>query len=177
MKTVFGAVALCFAASLPAAAQEHGFQDELLDRLAGTWVMEGTIAGDAIVHDLVAEWVLDHQYLRFHEVARGTEPDGTPLDGTPLYEAIVFIGWNLASSQYTCLWLDSTGGSGLDVPVVIGHTKRSGDRLPFVFDTGDGSLIHNTFAYSRDTDTWAWAIDNESAGERTAFARVTLRRQ
>jgi len=172
MKTVFCSVLLCLAASLPAAAQEEGFHDALLDRLDGTWVMTGTIAGDEIVHDLVAEWVLDHQYLRFHEVARGKEPDGTPL-----YESIVFIGWNEASSQYACLWLDSTGGGGLAVPVVIGHAKRSGDSLPFVFDTGDDSLIHNTFTYSRDTDTWTWAIDNENDGERTPFARVTLTRQ
>jgi len=172
MKIGYCAFLLCLVVSLPATAQEAGFQDELLDRLAGTWVMTGTIAGDEIVHDLVAEWVLDHQYLSFHEVARGQEPDGTPL-----YEATVFIGWDEPSARYACLWLDSTGGSAFVVPVVIGHTQRSGDSLPFLFDTGDGSLIHNTFAYSRDTDTWTWAIDNESDGARTPFARVTLTRR
>jgi len=28
-----------------------------LDKLAGRWVMSGTIAGQEIVHDLAAEWV------------------------------------------------------------------------------------------------------------------------
>lgn len=113
-----------------------------------------------------------HEVRPLHEVARGREPDGAPL-----YESIVFIGWDEPSGRYACLWLDSTGGGGLAIPVVIGHAKRSGDTLPFLFDTSDGSLIHNTFAYSRDTDTWTWAIDNESDGERTPFARVTLTRQ
>ena len=93
MKTVLCAVVLCFVASLQAAAQQQGFQDALLDRMAGNWVLEGTIDGDESVHDVLAQWVLDHQYLRFHEVAREREPDGTPL-----YEAIVFIGWDSATS-------------------------------------------------------------------------------
>ncbi len=45
-----------------------------------------------------------------------------------------------------------------------------------MFDT-NGSLIHNTFAYSRDSDTWTWAIDTGVAGNLTPFARVTLTRQ
>ena len=171
MKTVLCGIVLCFGASLPAAAQRHGFQDALLDRMAGHWVLEGTIGDDESVHDVVAEWVLDHQYLRFHEVARETEPDGTPL-----YEAIVFIGWDQPSSRYACLWLDSTGGSGLDAQG-IGHAKPSGDALPFVFDTGDSGVIHTTFSYRRDTDTWQWHVDIERDGERTPFARVRLSRQ
>ena len=171
MKTVLCAVVLCFVASLQAAAQQQGFQDALLDRMAGNWVLEGTIGGHESVHDVLAEWVLDHQYLRFHEVAREKEPDGTPL-----YEAIVFIGWDQPSNQYACLWLDSTGGGGLSARA-LGHAKRSGDNLPFVFDTGEGGVIHTTFAYSRDTDTWQWHIDIEKDGERKPFARVTLARQ
>jgi len=115
--------------------------------------------------------VLDHQYLRFHEVAREEETDGTPL-----YEAIVFIGWDQPTNQYACLWLDSTGGGGLSAPA-IGHAKPSGDTLPFIFDTGEGGFFHTTFAYIRDTDTWNWEMDMENGGKRTPFARVTLTRQ
>ncbi len=32
----------------------RGFQDPLLDRLAGTWVLEGMIAGGDVVHDVVS---------------------------------------------------------------------------------------------------------------------------
>ncbi len=171
MKIAGCVVALLLLVSIPAVAQQPGFQDTLLDQLAGHWILEGTIAGDEVVHDVLAEWVLDHQYLRFHEVARERDPDGTPL-----YEATVYIGWDQTSGQYACLWLDSTGGGGLSAQA-IGHTKPGGDDLPFVFDTGDGSFIHNTFAYSRETDTWQWLIDNENDGDRAPFARVTLTRQ
>ena len=171
MKTVLCIVALCFVASLPATAEQHGFQDALLDQMAGNWVMEGTIAGNESVHDILVEWVLDHQYLRFHEVAREEESDGTPL-----YEAIVFIGWDQPKDQYACLWLDSTGGSGLSAPA-IGHAKPSGDTLPFVFDMGEGGTFHTTFVYDRDTDSWKWLMDMENGGKRTPFARVTLTRQ
>ena len=45
MKTALCAVALFFLAPLPAAKQQD-FQDALLDRMAGNWVLEGTIGGD-----------------------------------------------------------------------------------------------------------------------------------
>lgn len=170
MKTACCVVALCLLVALPAAAQESGFQDALLDRLAGNWLMQGTIAGGDVNHDVVAEWVLDHQYLRLHEVAREKDDRGKPA-----YEAIIIIGWDEPSGRYVCLWLDSTGGGGLSG--VFGYAERGGDELAWVFDTRDGSVIHNTFAYSRDADTWQWLIDTGEPGNLTPFARVTLTRQ
>ena len=171
MKTALCVVALLLLVSLPAAAQQQGFQDALLDHLAGNWVLRGTIAGSETTHDIAAEWVLGHQYLRFHEVSH--EKGGGDV---PEYEAIVFIGWDQPSNQYACLWLDSTGGGGLDAQV-IGHAKPSGDDLAFVFELDDGGIIYTTFAYDRETDTWQWLIDVEESGETKPFARVALTRQ
>ena len=171
MKTALRVIALCFLISLPAAAQQQGFQDALLDHLAGVWVLKGTIAGAETTHDIVAEWVLGHQYLRFHDVSR-EKGNGD----TPVYEAIVFIGWDQPSNQYACLWLDSTGGGGLSAQA-IGHAKPSGDDLAFVFEAGNGGVFHTTFTYNRDTDTWQWLMDTEKDGKRTPFARVTLTKQ
>ena len=171
MKTTLCVVALCFLMALPLAAQQQDFQDSLLDHLAGSWILKGTIAGAETTHDIVAEWVLGHQYLRFHDVSREKGSDNAPA-----YEAIAFIGWDRPSNQYACLWLDSTGGGGLDARV-IGHAKPSGDDLAFVFEASDGSVFHTTFVYSRDTDTWQWLMDTEKGGERTPFARVALTRQ
>lgn len=171
MKTATIATALLILVSIPAAAEEGGFQDALLDKLAGSWVMEGTIGGDDTVHDLVAEWVLDHYYLRFHEVARETDPDGTPL-----YEAIVFIGWDEPSSRYACLWLDSTGGGGLTAEG-IGYAKPDGDDMPFVFDTDAYGVIYTTFKYIRKSDTWELTIDVEKEKKRSRFAQVVLTRR
>ena len=164
-------VSLLLLVSFPVKSDQPGFQDALLDQMAGNWVLKGIIGGEESVHNVLAEWVLDNQYLRFHEVAREKDAHGTPL-----YEAIVFIGWDQPSNQYACLWLDSTGGGGLSAQG-IGYAPPSGDDLPFVFDTGNGSVIHTTFAYNRDTDTWKWLIEIEKGGERTQFAQVVLTRQ
>ena len=69
MKTTLGLGALCLLMSPPATAEEPGFQDALLDHFAGKWVLQGTIAGGEVTHDITAEWVVGHQYLRFHEVS------------------------------------------------------------------------------------------------------------
>lgn len=171
MNAVRCAVVLFLAISTPVIADGPGFQDPLLDKLAGTWIMNGTIAGDETVHDIVAEWVLEHQYLRMHEVSREQGADGTPL-----YEAIVFFGWDQPTSRYASLWLDSTGAVEFS-DLTIGYARPTGHILPFVFDTGDGDTIHTTFIYQRETDTWDWEIDIERDGDRTEFARVSLSRK
>jgi hypothetical protein len=172
MRTSLGVLATIVVLALPASAQTTGLQDPLLDRLIGEWVMEGMIAGDQITHDLVFEWVLAHNYVRFHEVAR--ERDST---GAPAYESIVFIGWDEPSGRYACLWLDVTGGGGLTAGG-IGHAEPSIDTLAFLFHFPDGSPWHTTFAYDRNTDTWNWLMQGEEDGAlRSPFARVTLSRK
>jgi hypothetical protein len=171
MRLALIAAALLTVLAGPALAQQPAFRDTLLDRLAGRWVLQGTIAGSQTTHDVTAEWVLAHQYLRIHEVSR--EKDAA---GTPAYDAIVFIGWDQPSSQYACLWLDSTGGGGLSAPA-IGHGTRSGDEIAFLFQGGDGSIFHTTFAYERTTSTWQWRMDGEQKGELQPFARVKLVRK
>ncbi|MBU1699189.1 MAG: hypothetical protein KJ970_15195 [Candidatus Eisenbacteria bacterium] len=170
MRTILYLVVLCLLMSLPATAQQPDLQDALLDHLTGVWVLQGVIAGGQTTHDIVAEWVLGHQYLRIHEVSREKSSDGAPV-----YEAIVFIGWDQPSSQYACLWLDSTGGGGLSAGA-IGHAERSGGEMAFVFKGSDGSTFHTTFAYGKDSDTWQWLMDAKENGKRQPFARVTLTR-
>ena len=168
--------AMCLAAAvLPAllfsAASGQGFQDELLDRLAGDWVMRGTIAGQEVTHDIRAEWVLEHNYIRFHEVSRERTESGTPE-----YEAMVFFSGNPKGDGYACLWLDSTGWEGLDAGA-IGHAKPEKDRLAFVFELPDGGRIYNTFQYVRESDHWRCTIDLEDEEGRRPFARVKMHRE
>jgi hypothetical protein len=164
-------VAVLLLLSLPAVAEQQGFESELLDHMAGNWVVSGTIGGNEVTHDLVAGWVLGHQYLRFHEVAREVDNEGVPA-----YEAIVFIGWNESIRRYTCLWLDVTG-SGARFPEGTGYAKPAIDELAFVFDTGDDSVIHTTFAYDRESDIWHWLIEIDRGAKRSTFARLSMTRQ
>ena len=156
--------------SLSASAQDSSFQDALLDRFVGDWVLEGMIAGGDVTHDIDADWVLGHQYLRFHDVSREKNSDGSLV-----YDATVFIGWDASSGRYVCLWLDSTGGSGL-ANNIRGYAEPSNDKLAFVFGMEKGPF-HTTFAYNREDDTWNWTMDAERDGQRTAFARVTMTRR
>ncbi len=153
-------------------AQTAPIQDPLLERLAGAWVLRGTIAKKQTTHDVVAEWVLGHQYLRIHETSREKDDKGRAQ-----YEAIVTIGWDEQASEFQCLWLDSTGGGGI-VGWAIGHGKRNGDEIAFLFRDRDGTLsFNNTFAYDKASDAWTWRMDNLRDGKAIPFGRVTLTRQ
>jgi hypothetical protein len=154
--------------SIPVSAQQKTFQDSLLDHFIGKWVLHGTIAGMETTHDVLAEWVLGHQYLQFHEVSREKDTSGGAM-----YEAIVFIGWDQPSNQYSCLWLDVTGGGGLSGQA-IGQAKRTGDTIAFVFKGNDDTPFHTTFLYDRNSDTWHWQMDGEENGKLQPFARVKL---
>ncbi len=139
---------------------------DLLDHLAGRWVLQGTIAKKQTTHDVDADWVLAHHYLRIREVSRELNPDGTPQ-----YEAAVYVGWDEPAAQYTCAWLDVYSGSFMS----IGAGKRSGDTIPFVFkDREPGEGFRTTFVYHPAADTWDWAMDNDRKGILTPFARLTL---
>jgi hypothetical protein len=142
----------------------------LLERLAGRWVLRGTIDGQSVTHDVVARLVLAGGYLQLHEVSR--EKDAA---GAPAYEAMVYITFDPATGQYQCLWLDNTGVADFSA-LVIGRARASGDSIPFLFQMGPAGAFHTTFSYSRDTDSWRWRMDSESNGKLEPFARVTLTR-
>jgi len=171
MKINLAVLALLFVSSFSASAKEPTPRDPLLDRLTGSWILQGTIAGHETTHDIESEWVLSHEYLRLHETSREKN-----VQGQPAYEAIVFIEWDESSNEYRCLWLDSTGGGGLSAPIAQG--KRGNNEITFLFrDKDQHGGVHTTFAYNKGNDTWSWLIDNESHGKLTPFARVRLTRK
>lgn len=156
---------LCYGAL--AAEQEH--PEAMLNRLAGQWVLSGTLAGRETTHDVSADWTLNHGYLRLHEVSRAKKASGDAV-----YEAIIFIAYNEKTKDYTCLWLDSTSNEGLNAQG-IAHARSKGDSLPFVFRDQKGQVsFENTFVYDPASDSWKWVMDNVDAGKRKPFGRVTL---
>ena len=144
--------------------------DPLLARLIGHWVLRGPMAGAQVVHDVTFRWVLDTEYVEMHEVARERTPAGTPA-----YEAIVYLVRDPQTHDYAALWLDNTAAASFG-PAGVGHAHASGDSIAFVFEDSPTSRFHNTFVYDRSANTWAWHMDNDSAGVRKMFARVTLKR-
>ncbi|HTR04586.1 MAG TPA: hypothetical protein VMN82_15480 [Thermoanaerobaculia bacterium] len=143
-----------------------------LERLAGSWVLRGTLAGKTTTHDVAATWILDGLYLELHERSRETDAKGKPQ-----YEAVVLLGVDEATGEFQCLWLDSTGGGGL-IPSAIGRGKRSGDSIPFLFRDPDGSVsFSNVFAYDAPARAWTWKLDNvHKDGAYVPFGQVRLTR-
>ena len=155
----------------PALSQPAASPESLLDRMAGKWILQGTIDGKQTTHDVSAEWILQHQYLQLHEVSR--EKD---LLGHATYEAIVIIGWDERLHQYGCIWLDITGGGALSGQA-IGRATPKGNEIPFLFKASDTTAFHTTFVYDPKADAWKWVMDDEEKGKLQPFARVMLKRK
>src|SRR4051794_32355846 len=99
-------VALAFTAlASPALAQRQtsSAPEALLDMMTGEWVMTGTIARKPTTHDVKADWVLEREYIRIHEVSR--DKDGSGGIG---YEAWIYVVWDAKNSAYAVMWLDNT---------------------------------------------------------------------
>ena len=171
MRFVLLAAALAAFQTLVASAQNSRPPSELLERLVGKWVLEGTIAGKTVTHDVVARSVLNGQYVQLNEVSHEQDAHGRPA-----YEALVYLTWEQNRAEYSCQWLDSTSNAGLSNGVTC-RAKPSGDELRLLFKYPDGNAFHTTFAYERATDTWRWKLDGEEKGQLAPFARMVMRRR
>jgi hypothetical protein len=155
-------------------AQQPPVTSPLLDHLAGKWLLEGTIAGQPTKHNIDAEWVLEHHYLRIHEVSQQRKADGQPQ-----YEAMIFIAWNEQAKtepkHYSCAWLDVYGSFS---SASIGIAPPSENELAFLFKDEKGEPdFSNDFVYDAKTDTWSDALDNIVNGTKKEFGRVKLTRR
>jgi hypothetical protein len=156
---------------LPAPQAKPVAGSSLFERLAGRWVMTGTIENKPTTHDVDAELVLKGGYMRLHEVSRETDARGTPQ-----YEAIIFISVDAKTGVYSCLWLDTTSNAGLSNGG-IATGRPVGNTIPFLFTLNSGEIFHNTFIYDPASDSWRWELDGESNGARQPFARLALKRR
>jgi hypothetical protein len=145
--------------------------DSLFTRLAGRWVLRGTIARQQTVHDVTFDWFLGRTYLQMHEVSRERAPTGAPA-----YEAVVLFGRDPKTGAYACVWMDNTAAAAFP-PEGTGRGSVAGDSISFLFPYSAATRFHTTFVYERATDSWQWHMDNDSAGVRRPFARVRLTRR
>lgn len=167
-------VLAALAAPAAALAQERtaSAPEALLDKMAGHWLLTGTIGRQPTTHDVDIEWVLKREYIRIHEVSREKDAGGDAA-----YEAWIYLVWDAKGREYAVMWLDNTAATNF-APEGVGHAQPDGDRIPFIFKDADGSGIHTTFTYNRAKDTWSWTIDNvNTSGISSPFARVTLVRK
>jgi hypothetical protein len=142
------------------------FQDQLLDKLAGHWQLTGAIMGRPANHSVDAEWVLNHQFLRIHEL-------GPSANGQSSYEALVFVGYDHTSERYVAHWIDIFGGRTSET---LGYGKRMDQSIVFVFEYPDGPF-HTTFRWDAQSGTWNWLMQTkDKTGKWVEFGNMNLSR-
>jgi hypothetical protein len=120
-----------------AAAQTPAeWHDDLVDRMAGTWKIEGQVMRQQAHHELQAEWVLNHQFLRMHEKTVANAPSDEHL-----YEAYWYLGYDAVSERYVLHLMDVFGGRFSET---LGYGTREGNEIRFVFEYPDGPF-HTTY--------------------------------
>lgn len=149
------------------------FQDALLDKMVGEWVMESKMQDQILLQDMSVKWALHHRYLQIYQLSREVIKGG----GTG-YEAEAFIGWDKASSRYVTLWLDVTSSDTLS-PDAFGYAKPTENSLAFVFNNYGGSnqQFHMTFTYEPNNDTWRIKIEAMMNGKLMLFSDSSLKRK
>lgn len=162
---------LCVSLLLPASIEAQAsteWHDDLVDRLAGTWVMSGQVVGKDAHHEVQADWILNHQFLRIHEKTSASAPKGERA-----YEAFWFLGYDPDKKQYVMHLMDVFGGSYSET---LGYGTRNGDEIRFVFDYPDGPF-HTTFRWNSAQGTWEWLMEQKGkTGKWTSFAELKLTR-
>ena len=171
MRRLLAGVAVGFAISFVSLgiAQRPPVSSPLLDRLVGTWILQGTIAGKQTTHDITSEWVANHHYLRMHEVSREKSADGSPQ-----YDAFIHIGWDEEKKIYPIIFLDNFWGIE---PTSIGAAEPKENELLFVWKDEKGAVgFTNDFVYDQKADSWQWIMDNVVSGTHKPFGRAILTR-
>src|ERR1700679_3405176 len=165
-------IALTAALLFPAVAVAQvpdPWHDDLVDHhLAGTWKMEGNVMARAAHHDVRAEWVLNHEFLRIEEKTS----NGAPSTERP-YDTIWFLGYDPVSERYVLHLMDQFGGRFSET---LGYGVRDGNTIRFVFEYPDGPF-HTTYKWDPEKNTWEWLMEQKDKnGKWTSFADLKLSR-
>jgi hypothetical protein len=150
-------------------AQTPGeWRDDLVDRMVGTWKLQGPVMGREAHHTVEAEWVLNHQFLRIHEKTEAGAPASEQQ-----YEAIWFLGYDPISERYVLHLLDVFGGRFSET---LGYGVRDGNAIRFVFEYPDGPF-HTVVRWSPEKDTWQWLMtQKDKDGKWATFGDLKLTR-
>ena len=144
------------------------WRDDLAEHMTGTWKLNGQIMGRDAHHEVQAEWVLNHQFVRIHEK---TDSGAPPSERR--YEAIWFLGYDPVSERYVMHLLDVFGGRFSET---LGYGTREGNAIHFVFEYPDGPF-HTTYQWSPEKDTWQWLMtQKDKDGKWTEFGDLKLTR-
>jgi len=142
------------------------WRDDLVEHMVGTWRLEGQVMGREAHHEVRADWVLNHQFLRMQEITSA----GAPNTEKP-YEAFWFLGYDSISERYVLHLMDLFGARYSET---LGYGTREGNQIRFIFEYPDGPF-HTTFRWSPEKNRWQWLLEQkDKSGKWTPFADLTL---
>lgn len=140
-------VAFCSPAQTPTE-----WHDDLVEHMTGSWKMRGQVMGREAHHELKAEWMLNHMFLRLHE---STSTDAPASEKR--YEAIWFLGYDPVSEKYVLHLFDVFGGRFSET---LGYGTRDGNAIHFTFEYPDGPF-HTTFRWALESGDWQWLMEQK----------------
>src|SRR5271154_818427 len=128
MKVLFRSLLLALFLALPTliplvAQSPAEWRDDLVDHMIGTWKLEGQVMGHDAHHDVEAEWVLSHQFIRLQEKTSADAPASEKR-----YEAIWFLGYDSVSERYVLHLLDVFGARFSET---LGYGTRDTNAIRF----------------------------------------------
>jgi hypothetical protein len=142
------------------------WQDPLVDHLAGSWKLEGKVMGNNAHHDVQADWVFNHQFLRIQEKTSANAPAAERR-----YDSIWYLGYDAVSERYVLHLMDTFGGRFSET---LGYGVRDGNQIKFVFEYPDGPF-HNTYRWNATEHSWQWLMEQKDKdGKWTTFADLRL---
>lgn len=145
------------------------WDDDLVEHMSGSWKMRGQVMGRDAHHELKAEWVLNHMFLRIHE---STSTDAPASEKR--YEAIWFLGYDPVSEKYVLHLFDVFGARFSET---LGYGTGDGNAIHFTFEYPDGPF-HTTFRWSPENGgSWQWLMEQkEKDGKWGNFADFKITR-
>ena len=130
--------------------------------------------------------IIYHSHIDVGAYFSPTDQAAAQMDGEPSYpvEYVVIdvqkdgprgaaqFCWSDADKKYVAHWCDTYGGKFS----AVGHGKRSGDSIEFVFQYPDGPF-YNTFTWNAKAKGWTFRMESQGKdSKRVLFAEDTLRR-
>ena len=146
-----------------ASGDQKSPDDQFLDRLVGTWDMEGRLGSQPVHYIAIGERTLGGGWLEFHMQDRAA--------GTQGYEARIFLGADRKSHDFVAHWLDQFGAAGARV---VATGTRQGNVLHLAFPYTEGAF-RNTWTLVPDSKAWTLLIESQDKdGAWKEFARYAI---
>jgi hypothetical protein len=141
-------------------AAEIRFDDDLLDHFVGSWTVDIVAYGQKFTANREVEWVLNHQFLRFHEKTR----EAVPWLKVPM-ERIIYIGYNHRTHRYVVHEMNVHGADIPSEPEGFSYAYRKGDALIFEHKNGSELVATGRWTWDAASGTWLNQASRVIAGK------------